>query len=91
MSAETRAGAKGVKTVKVRYFALLREERGLSQETLETGAQTLGELYNELQARHGFALALKQLRVAVKDEFVSFDTKISDHDDVIFVPPVAGG
>jgi len=79
------------KSVKVRYFALLREERGLAEETIETQAETLIDLYEELRARHGFALPASQLRVALKDEFVDFDTKIPNHADIILVPPVAGG
>jgi molybdopterin converting factor small subunit len=80
-----------IKSVKVRYFALLKEERGLADETIETKAETLLALYEELKARHSFTLPAAQLRVALKDEFVSFDTEVQDQADVIFVPPVAGG
>jgi sulfur-carrier protein len=80
-----------VKSVKVRYFALLREERGLAEETIETAAETLLDLYEELKARHAFALSADRLRVAVGDEFVAFDTSIKDNSEIIFVPPVAGG
>jgi len=79
------------KSVKVRYFALLREERGLGEETINTQAETLLDLYEELKGKYGFALPSSQLRVALKDEFVSFDTKVQDRADIIFVPPVAGG
>jgi sulfur-carrier protein len=79
------------RSVKVRYFALLREERGLGEETIDTSADTLLDLYQELQSTHGFALPASKLRVAIKDEFVSFDTKVEDQADIIFVPPVAGG
>ncbi len=79
------------KSVKVRYFALLKEERGLAEETIETQAETLLDLYEELRARHGFALPASQLRVALKDEFVAFDARVADQADIILVPPVAGG
>ncbi|MBU6450506.1 MAG: MoaD/ThiS family protein [Cyanobacteria bacterium REEB67] len=79
------------KSLKVRYFALLREERGLAEETIETTAPTLRALYEELRGKHGFALPVERLRVAIKDDFVSFDTAIEDQCEIIFVPPVAGG
>jgi len=79
------------RSVTVRYFALLKEERGLAEETLETAAETLLDLYEELKARYSFALPSSRLRVALKDEFVSFDTKVLDQAEIIFVPPVAGG
>jgi molybdopterin synthase sulfur carrier subunit len=82
---------KTMKSVKVRYFALLREERGLADETLDTSAYTLLDLYDELKATHGFALPASQLRVAVRDQFVSFETPLQDQDEIVFVPPVAGG
>jgi molybdopterin converting factor small subunit len=82
------------KSIKVRYFALLREERGLAEEIVETSAETLEGLYNELRARHKFGLGVERLRVAVKDAFVGFDTRLESVDStsvVVFVPPVAGG
>ena len=39
-------------------------------------------------------LGVDRLRVAVKDAFVDFDTRIENVDStsvVVFVPPVAGG
>ena len=41
-------------TVTLHYFALLREQRGLSSESLTTGAATAAALYDELARRHGF-------------------------------------
>jgi sulfur-carrier protein len=79
------------RSVTVRYFAVLKEERGLAEETLDTAAETLLDLYEELKARYSFALPSSRLRVALKDEFVSFDTKVLDQAEIIFVPPVAGG
>jgi len=80
-----------VRSVKVRYFALLKEERGLAEETITTGAPTLLDLYIELQQRHNFALPAEQLRVAVDDAFVDFASPLREGDVVVFVPPVAGG
>ena len=79
------------KTVRVRYFAVLRDQRGLDEERVVTGAATAGELYQELQGRHGFTLSADRLRVAVNDEFEPWSTAVRDADSIVFIPPVAGG
>ncbi|MBI2435462.1 MAG: MoaD/ThiS family protein [Candidatus Hydrogenedentes bacterium] len=73
------------------YYAVLREQRGLSEERLATAAATPRALYEELRARHGFRLGVPQLRVVVNDEFGSWDTPLQEGDHVVFIPPVAGG
>ncbi|GMW00186.1 MAG: hypothetical protein AMXMBFR84_13240 [Candidatus Hydrogenedentota bacterium] len=78
-------------TVHVRYFALMREQRGLSAEEVRTTASTPRALYGELQRTHGFTLHLEQLKVAINETFGDWDTPLSEGDTVVFVPPVAGG
>ena len=80
-----------MKTVRVQYFALLREQRGLSQETLTTDATDAAALYAELRARHGFTLPSERLRAAVNGEFAAWPAPLKDGDEVVFIPPVAGG
>jgi sulfur-carrier protein len=80
-----------MKTVTVQYFAILREQRGLAEETVTTAAKTTGGLYTELRLRHGFSLAADRVRAAVNDEFVSATTQLKPDDRVVFIPPVAGG
>jgi molybdopterin converting factor subunit 1 len=79
------------KSVEIRYFALLREERGLSEETIKTEAETLQELFIELKSRHGFSLAIGSLNVSVNEEFKPWHTQLQERDSVVFIPPVAGG
>jgi molybdopterin converting factor subunit 1 len=79
------------RTIHIQYFAILREQRGLSRETLATPAATAAELYAELQARHGFTLPADRLRVAINDEFTAWSTPLHDGSAVVFIPPVAGG
>lgn len=79
------------KTVRVRYFAILREQRGLDEERVVTGAATAGELYEELRTRHRFTLPMERLRVAINDEFGSWTAAFRDGDALVFLPPVAGG
>ncbi len=78
-------------TITVQYFAILREQRGLGQETLVTAAATPAALYEELRARHGFTLPADRVRAAVNDEFVPATASLRAGDRVVFIPPVAGG
>lgn len=80
-----------MKTVNVAYHAKLREERGCSRETLESGADTPAALYEELRSAFGFTLLPAQLGVAVNEAFVPWDTTLKCGDTVVFIPPVAGG
>jgi len=81
----------GMKTVHLQYFAILREQRGLAQETLATNASNAAALYEELRARHAFTLTGDRLRVAINGEFAPWDTPLADGAELVFIPPVAGG
>jgi molybdenum cofactor guanylyltransferase len=75
----------------VQYFALLREQAGRSQETIETRAATARELYDELCVLRRLTLLPAQLRVAVNEEFSDWSRPLVAGDRVAFLPPVAGG
>jgi len=90
-SASPESSSTNMLTLKVRYYALFREQAGRSEETLETNAATPAQLYCELQARYPFKLASHQLKVAVNEEFAAWDAQLSNGDAVVFIPPVAGG
>jgi molybdenum cofactor guanylyltransferase len=79
------------RSVRVQYFALLREQAGRSEETLTTVARTPAELYGELQVRYGFTLPIDLLKVAVNTEFGDWNQPLQHHDSIVFIPPVAGG
>lgn len=78
-------------TVHVLYFAILREARGVADETITTHAGTTLDLYRELAARHGFTLDHASMKVAINDEFSTWDSLLHTNDIVVFIPPVAGG
>ncbi len=78
-------------TVRVQYVAILREQRGVSEEQLSTPAASVSALYEELQRQHRFTLPASRIRAAVNDEFVRPDTALKPGDHVVFIPPVAGG
>jgi molybdopterin-guanine dinucleotide biosynthesis protein A len=77
--------------IDVRYFAVLREQAGRSEESLHSSARTARELYAELRSTRGLRLAPELLRVAVNDEFADWSRTLQADDTVIFLPPVAGG
>ena len=80
-----------IKKIHIQYYALLREERGVSQETVSTGAATAKDLYFELQKKFKFKLSTDLLRVSVNDEFLVWETPLKSGDKIVFIPPVAGG
>jgi len=90
-TAALRPQAKTAKTVRVQYYAILREQAGRSEETLDTSAGTAAELYAELRQRHPFQLTSAQLMVALNSEFSDWQTPLKHGDTVVFIPPVAGG
>jgi molybdopterin synthase sulfur carrier subunit len=83
-------------TVKVLFFAGLREALGSGSETLDlpAGIATVGGLRDFLAARGEPWSALtstKNLRVAVNQQMVGLDTPVKAGDEVAFFPPVTGG
>ena len=77
--------------IRIQYYALLREQAGMSRETVQTNAADAAALYEELRQRHPFSLSKSQLRVAINGEFADWESALSDGQDVVFIPPVAGG
>jgi molybdopterin-guanine dinucleotide biosynthesis protein A len=86
-----RPQTRSAKTVRIQYYAILREQAGRSEETLDTSAGTPAELYAELRQRHPFQLTSAQLKVALNSEFSDWQTPLKHGDTVVFIPPVAGG
>jgi molybdopterin-guanine dinucleotide biosynthesis protein A len=91
---ETKAGSTAQpkpRTLRIQYYAILREQAGRSEETLDTTATTPAELYDELRQRHPFQLNPAQLKVALNSDFSDWNTPLHHGDTVVFIPPVAGG
>jgi len=80
-----------LKTIKIIYFASLREHCGRSEELRGTAAGTPAQLYEELRREYGFDLQQVHLRVAVNEAFAAWDRPLADGETVVFIPPVAGG
>ncbi len=78
-------------TVRLLYFASLREAAGRDDETVHSSAGDLAALYAETAARHGLQWPRERLRVAVDGAFACWDDALADGSEVAFIPPVSGG
>ena len=81
-------------TLRILYFAGLRDAVGLSEETLElpAGVVTVGALADHLAARHqAYAERRAHVRIARNEAFAADDEPLADGDVVALIPPVAGG
>jgi molybdopterin synthase sulfur carrier subunit len=78
-------------TVTVQYFAAFRERAGFDREQVATTARTSGELFAELAERHGFADPIGRCKVAVNEELADWQIALTEGDEILFFPPVAGG
>lgn len=80
-----------MKRVTVQYFAIFREQAGVSEETLEFDADTVADVFDLTQSRHGSTQPSGNCKVAVNGEMADWTTEIEDGDTVLLFPPVAGG
>lgn len=79
----------------VLYFAWVRERIGVPREEIETQAETVTGLVEELrarEARYDIAFSdLSALRVAVDQKLTDFDAPLAGAREVAFFPPMTGG
>lgn len=80
-----------MKTIEVRFFAAFRDQAGVSDASVDTDAATVAELFDELRTSHPSLERYPAMKYAVNDELVPADASVSDGDQVLFFPPVAGG
>ena len=78
-------------TISVCYYGLLAERRGFAEERVTSAATTPAALYAELNAAHALGLSTADFRVAVNDEFVSWDHPLGEGDRIALLPPMSGG
>lgn len=84
-----------MKTITIRYFASIREALGTGSESLQTGADTVGALRDELMHRSEAAASAlaagKAVRMALNQDMCALEATIQSGDEVAFFPPVTGG
>ena len=77
--------------IKVRYFALFREQTGCASERVECEAETAAELFQLMAGKHAGLKTEAAALVAINDEMAGWETRLNEDDEVLFFPPVAGG
>jgi molybdopterin converting factor subunit 1 len=77
--------------VKVRYFALFREQAGCASEAVDFPGGTAKELFQMMTEKHPSLSTQAAALVAVNDDMSAWEQAINDNDEVLFFPPVAGG
>jgi molybdopterin synthase sulfur carrier subunit len=81
----------------IKYFSWIKEHIGKSEEIIELpdDVTTISELMNylnNLNDDYKKVFEKKDLiKIAVNKTYCSFETKISDNDEIAFFPPVTGG
>ncbi len=84
-------------SIRIRYFAILRERLGLEDEEIELAElgfePTVRSVFHHCIVRREADLAKREthLRAALNHEFVSFDAPVAEGDEIAFIPPVSGG
>jgi molybdopterin converting factor subunit 1 len=79
--------------VKVKFFAILRERAGTAEVIKEIrDGSTVAALWQTLQQDYP-KLNVTGIRLlyAVNQNYVDPDSKLTDGDEVVFIPPVSGG
>lgn len=76
-------------SIKVLYFASLREEMGRGSDVVEAQApMTIAILWEKAT---GQADMPEKLLAAINQEYSDSDAFVNDGDEVAFFPPVTGG
>jgi molybdopterin synthase sulfur carrier subunit len=78
-------------SIKVKYFASLREILGRSEDSLEIGCGniTVSEIWKQVAGEQ--KSIPDNVLSAINMEYVKPDTAVKDGDEVAFFPPVTGG
>jgi molybdopterin synthase sulfur carrier subunit len=83
--------------MKIKYFAWLKDKVGFEEEvvTLPAEIKTVGMLVDWLSKRgQNFETAfefIEVVKVAVNQDCVDNNHPVTNNDEVIFFPPIAGG
>ena len=80
---------------KILYFSWVREKLGISEELLNTKANNINELINELRSKdEKYKLAFDDLgtiRIAADQKLVDLEYPLTNISEVAFFPPMTGG
>ncbi len=98
MTSDTASAEQSTKTVKLIYFAWVRERIGQGEEmvALPAGLKTVGDLMAWLAGRgpeyaEVFEGKKDVIRAALNQTHVKSDTLLGEANEIAFFPPVTGG
>ncbi|MBK1831627.1 NTP transferase domain-containing protein [Verrucomicrobiaceae bacterium R5-34] len=84
-------GSTNEKTITLSYFAQLRELAGTDLESHRTHSVTPAGVFEEIRAKHSIPLKRKGMMVAVNGDFTDWSHQLTEGEELVFIPPVAGG
>ena len=79
------------KKIKVKYFALVGERRGVQTDDYETEAATARQLLREIEAKKVIPLTTNISKAVINGKYVEWDEPINDGDLVTLLSPFSGG
>jgi molybdopterin-guanine dinucleotide biosynthesis protein A/molybdopterin converting factor small subunit len=88
---QNKDGAQVSKTVKLRYFASMREATRRHEEVFLTKATSVKNLFQEVAQKYQLKTQLSDLKFAKNEVMVDPAELLADGDLVVFIPPVNGG
>ena len=79
--------------VRLLYFAALRDITGKSEAEVSLGEGTrAGEVWESMRRQYAQLAGYAQPPlIAVNESYATADTTLRDGDELVFIPPVAGG
>ena len=81
----------------IKYFSWIKEHMGKSEEQIVlpnhiTNINELIKFLVEIDEKYNLIYEKKEIiKIAVNKTYSSFDTNISNSDEIAFFPPVTGG
>ena len=79
--------------VKLLFFAVMRDIAGANETELDLADGTRAiDVWSQLRARHRELAAYEQPPLtAINESYVDADAALREGDELVFIPPVAGG
>jgi molybdopterin synthase sulfur carrier subunit len=85
----TQTKAEKAMSIKVLYFASLRERLGCSEELIsEDGLSTVGDVWQRVSDGKNVT---QRVLYSINQEYAQADSLVKAGDEVAFFPPVTGG
>jgi molybdopterin synthase sulfur carrier subunit len=76
-------------TIKIKYFASLREKIGRGSDTLESSEPLQAtQVWQKATGQESFP---NDVLIALNQEYSDADAIVNDGDEIAFFPPVTGG